>query len=280
MNEDLNILTKEDIKYQAPVVLASSPTADVSDQYTFVDTEQVIDDMGELGWFPTQVSQRASRKKSTRFSPHLVRFSNPDLKITRGEGEDESVSYPQILLNNRHDGLGSFRIQAGIYRLVCSNGLVIATAKFGELKIAHRGYSFNEIREVVRQRVEALPEQIQVMNTMKGKFLSRTEMEELARQAIVLRSNVQPGTEEAQKLLKNVDKVSLNELLSPVRPEDKGNNLWNTYQIAQERLTKGLFHMPMGPKAKVRKVREINSFEKDLDFNRKLFTTAKSFLEV
>ena len=280
MTSELNILTKEDIARQAPIVLASSPTAEVSSQYTFASTETVIDDLAELGWFPTQVGQRASRKKETRFSPHLVRFSNPDLKITKGDAGSENVSYPQILLKNRHDGLGKFEFSMGIFRLVCSNGLVIATAKFGEVKIAHRGYSFQEIRDMVRQRTEALPEQILVMNSMQDRMLSRSEQEALAQQAIVLRSNTQAGTEEALELIKRVDKVSLNELLTPVRKEDSGTDLWNTYQVVQERISKGLFSMPMGAKAKVRRVREISSFEKDLDFNKELFTTAKSFLEV
>ena len=279
MTQELNILTKEDIATQAPVILATEPTAKVSSQYTFANTETVIDDLAELGWLPTQVGQRASRRKSTRFSPHMVRFSNPDLKITKGDAGSENVSYPQIILNNRHDGLGSFRLQAGIFRLVCSNGLVIATAKFGEVKIAHRGYSFEEMRGIVQQRVEALPEQIQVMNDMQSKMLSRSEQEALAQQAIILRSNVQAGTEEAQELIKRVDKVSLNELLTPVRTEDSSTDLWNTYQVVQERISKGLFSMPLGAKAKVRRVREINSFEKDLKFNKELFTTAKSFLE-
>lgn len=280
MTTELTILTKEDIASQAPVVLASEPSAKVSEHYTFASTETVIDDLSELGWFPNQVSQRKSRKESTRFSPHMVKLFNPDLKITQGDAGSENVSYPQIILKNRHDGLGKFEFMSGIYRLVCSNGMVIATAKFGEVKIAHRGYSFDEMRDIVRARTEAIQEQIGVMNDMQGRMLSRTEQEELARQAIIIRSNTQAGSSEALELINRVDKVTLHELLSPVRNEDKGKDLWNTYQVVQEKISKGMFSMPMGAKAKVRRVREINSFEKDLDFNKELFTTAKSFLEV
>lgn len=275
---EMKALTKEEIARQAPIVLATAPTAEVSDQYTFASTETIIDDLSTLGWLPSEVSQRKSRSKNTNFSPHMVKFSSPDLKISKNDGGIENVSYPQIILKNRHDGLGKIELTAGLFRLVCSNGMIIATAKFGEVKIAHRGYSFDEMREVINKRVEAIPEQIQVMNDMQSLTLNRTEQEELARQAIIIRSNVQAGTEEAQELLKRVDKVTLNELLNPVRKDDEGSNLWNTYQVVQERITKGLFHMPMGPKAKVRQVREISSFEKDLSFNKELFTVASSFL--
>ncbi len=275
---EMKALTKEEIARQAPIVLATAPTAEVSDQYTFASTETIIDDLSTLGWLPSEVSQRKSRSKDTSFSPHMVKFFNPDLRISKNDGGIENVSYPQVIVKNRHDGLAKLTMMAGIFRLVCSNGMVIATAKFGEVKIAHRGYSFNEMREILNKRVEAIPEQIQVMNDMQSRVLDRTEQEELARQAIIIRSNVQAGTEEGLELLKRVDKVTLNELLTPVRKDDEGSNLWNTYQVVQEKISKGLFHMPMGPKAKVRQVREIKSFEKDLEFNKELFTVASSFL--
>ena len=34
--------------------------------------------------------------------------------------------YPQILLTNSHDGKNAFTFTAGLFRLICENGLVIA----------------------------------------------------------------------------------------------------------------------------------------------------------
>ena len=47
--------------------------------------------------------------------------------------------FPQILLTNSHDGKNSFQFQAGLYRLICSNGLVIADTQFEAVKIRHMG---------------------------------------------------------------------------------------------------------------------------------------------
>ena len=273
MNTDLNFLTKDDIAVQAPVVLSTSPTNDVSDRYTYASTETVIDDLGSLGWYPTQVSQRKARKNSTRFSPHMVKFANPDLRINDGEGD---VSFPQIVLQNSYDGLSSMRFTAGIFRLVCSNGLIIDTAKFGELKIAHKGYSFDEMRDMVRGRTEAIPEQIDVMNDMRGRMLTREEQEYLALEAMAIRSDVTPENKELFK--GKIDKVTLNDILTPERSEDRGQNLWNTYQVVQEKMIKGGFHTQLGVDAKVRKVREIKSFEKDLSLNKQLFEVAKELI--
>lgn len=273
MNTDLTFLTKEDIASKAPLVLAKEPTREVSDRYTFASTETVVDDLAELGWFVTDASQRKSRGKNTEFSPHMVKFGNPDLRINGSEGD---ISFPQIVLRNNHDGRGSLKFMAGLFRLVCSNGLIIASAKFGELSIKHKGYSFDEMRKLVTERTEAIPEQIDIMNDMKARMLTRQEQEYLALEALSIRANVPP--ENLDDFKGKIDKLTLEDILTPERSADRGTDLWNTYQVTQEKMIRGGFHMQMGINAKVRKVKEIKSFEKDLELNKKLFTVAKEML--
>lgn len=273
MNTDLTFLTKEEIKRDAPVILYDRPTKDLSSRYTFASTETVIDDMAELGWFPTQVYQRKAKQNFSKYSPHMVKFGNPDLRISDGEGD---LSFPQIVLQNSYDGRSSLKFTAGIFRLVCSNGLIIATAKFGELSIKHKGYSFAEMRKLVSDRTESIPEQIAVMNDMKGKMLSQVEREHLAMQAILIRSNVAP--EDLNEFKGKIDKITLKDILTPERDQDRGNDLWNTYQVTQEKMMKGNFHTQLGLDAKIRKVKPIRSFEKDVEYNKQLFHEAQLLL--
>ena len=164
-------LTKEQIKNSAPLIFAEQPTnPDVSNKYLFVNTETIIDDLEKLGWLPVQAAQRKSRKsEGTIFSKHMVAFQNPEIKITSQDGDD---AYPRILLTNSHDGMQAFKFSVGIFRLVCSNGLVVADEQFSDFKIKHKGYTFGELRKVVKQAVEDLPNRVQVMNDMKNRILS------------------------------------------------------------------------------------------------------------
>lgn len=273
MNTDLTFVTKEQIAQTAPVILYSNPTRSVSDRYTFASTETVIDDLAELGWLPTQVHQRRAKKEFSKYSPHMVKFSNPDLRINDGEGD---YSFPQIVLQNSYDARSAMRFTAGIFRLVCSNGLIIATAKFGELKISHKGYSFDEMRKLVTERTQSIPEQIEVMNNMKSRMLSQSEREHLAMQAILIRSNVTP--EDLTEFSGKIDKLTLADILTPERDQDRGNDLWNTYQVTQEKMMKGGFHVQLGMNAKVRKVKAIKSFERDVDYNKQLFEVARQLI--
>lgn len=263
-------LTKDEMRAKAPIIFASEPTRKVSGQYVFANTETVLDDMATLGWNPVQVAQRTPRKDSvTTFSPHMVKFVNPDIKISGKNGDD---SFPQIILQNRHDGLGAFRFMAGIYRLVCSNGLVIATAEFASVAIAHKGYSFDELRDTVRKRVEVLPEQVEIMNQMQDVNMSKAEQRKLALDSLLIRSGINPTSDDASKF--EYDGATIEEILQPRRKEDEGNDLWRTFNRVQESMVKG------GVKVGRRVSKSIASFEKDLDLNQKLFTRAMEYIPV
>ena len=253
-------LTKDQIRNSSPLVFADAPTnPDVSKRYLFVNTETIIDDLEKLGWLPVQAAQRKSRKEgSTIFSKHMVAFQNPNIKITSEDGDD---AYPRILLTNSHDGMQAFKFSVGIFRLVCSNGLVVADEKFSEFKIKHKGYSFAELRNVVKQAVKDLPNRVQVMNDMKNRILTEDEKRKMALDAMLIRA----GVKELQ-----YDEETLTDILEPKRKADKGNDLWRVFNVIQEKITQGDFHAALTG-AKVRKVRKIKSFEKDLKVNKELF---------
>ena len=267
-------LTKDQIREQAPLVFADAPTnPDVSKKYLFVNTEKIIDDLDKLGWKPVEVAQRKSIKaEGTIFSKHMVAFQNPDIKITSGDGDD---AYPRILLTNSHDGMQAFKFSVGIFRLVCSNGLVVADEQFSEFKIKHKGYTFGELRKVVKQAVNDLPNRVQVMNDMKNRVLTQDEKNKLALDSMLIRAGIKLGSEQAESF--KYDDETIEDILDPKRDADRGDDLWRVFNVIQEKITQGDFHAALRG-AKVRKVRKIKSFEKDLKVNKELFKLATALV--
>ena len=259
-------LTKDQIRNSSPLVFADAPTnPDVSKKYLFVNTETIIDDLEKLGWLPVQAAQRKGRGKSTIFSKHMVAFQNPNIKISSSDGDD---AFPRILLTNSHDGMQAFKFSVGIFRLVCSNGLVVATEKFSDFNIKHKGYTFAELRNVVKQAVEDLPNKVQVMNDMKNRILTEDEKRKMALDAMLIRA----GVKELQ-----YDEETITDILDPKRDADKGDDLWRVFNVIQEKITQGDFHAALTG-AKVRKVRKIKSFEKDMKVNKELFKLATALV--
>ena len=263
-------LSKEQIKALAPVVFATEPTnKNVSEKYLHVNTETVIDDLAKLGWFPVTAMQRRTKPRKdgtpTIRSKHMISFQNPELIIKGKNGDD---AFPRIIVTNSHDGLSSFQFRVGIYRLVCSNGLVVADEEFSAFSIKHKGYTFEELQGVVAQAVADLPNKIQVLNKMQARRLTPEEQRQLAIDAMALRSS-NPDAK--------YDEATIEEVLAATRKEDEGDSLWLVFNRVQESIINGGYSAALRG-AKVRKVKKIKSFERDLQVNQDLFKLATSLL--
>ena len=267
-------LTEDEIRQRCPLVFATSPTNDkVSEKYIVANTYTVIQDMEKLGWKVVRAAQRrATKKSSKRFSYHMVALQNPDIKITKQvDGGEEIVEcFPQIILTNSHDGLSCFQFRVGLYRCICSNGLVISDAELSEFKIRHIYYSFENLRAVVGRILEALPSKVERMSQMSNVLLSEDQKLDFAKKALSIRKGVKE--EELQ-----ADEETYKDLLTPVRKEDEGDSLWNVYNVLQEKVIKGGYTTAEEGK-KARKVRKVTSFIKELDLSRRIDEVAQSYL--
>tara|TARA_B110000037_G_C17120698_1_gene505722 strand:- start:4221 stop:4757 length:537 start_codon:yes stop_codon:yes gene_type:complete len=178
-------------------------------------------------------------------------------------------------MTNSHDGLQSFQFSVGIFRLVCSNGLVVADEKFSDFKIKHKGYTFNELRDVVSLAVKDLPNKVEVLNSMRNRILTEEEKNKLAVDAMLVRAGIKIGSDKAKEF--EYDEETIVDILDPKRKEDEGDSLWKVFNVVQEKITQGEFHAALKG-AKVRKVRKIKSFEKDLSVNKELFKLATALI--
>ena len=257
-------LSKANIKSLAPSVFSDKPSEDVSSKYTHIPTERVIDDMELLGWKPIEAKEVKARKLSTRgFQKHLLVFRNDDVVIN---GKDGDTVFPQILLTNSHDGKNAFTFQAGLYRLVCENGLVIADTQFEDVKMRHMGYTFEDLQVLIKEMVEKLPLTVESMNQMKAKELEQEQILAFAKEAI--------NTRFTEKEVNRI-KIDWDAFIEPVRKEDEGNDLWSVFNVVQEKLIEGDFDYTIGGKA--RKARGIKNFKQDMKINKELFELALDY---
>ena len=114
-------LTKEQIKSKANSIFTDKGASHTSEKYLHIPTFKIIEDMELLGWKVSDVKEVKARKNAG-FQKHLVVFRNNEIVI---DGADGDVVFPQILLTNSSDGKNVFTFRAGLFRLVCENGLII-----------------------------------------------------------------------------------------------------------------------------------------------------------
>ena len=246
-------LNKTEIREKASSIFTKHGAPGTSEKYTHIPTERVIDDMALLGWGVVDVKQINARK-GEGFQKHLVIFRNNDIVI---EGEHGDTVYPQILLTNSHDGKAAFNFRVGIFRMVCSNGLVISDADFNNVSIRHINYTFETLQTKIQEVINKLPGLVQKINLFKSTQLNENQMREFATKAAQLRTK---------------QTVNIMDILNAERPQDQGNDLWVVFNRVQEKLLGGSY------RAGKRKARSVKNFQKDIELNEKLFQLAETYI--
>ena len=273
LSTEMKPMTMTEVREKCPYAFAVAPTnPSVSGKYVYANTETVINDMVKLGWYPVEAKQCRQKKNSKGIrSFHILAFQNDDVKVLNPNGGTEA--YVRIILQNSHDGFNSFKFMMGVYRCVCSNGLVVSDAEFATFSIRHINYSFEELRGIVAQVIDNVPNVIKKMNVMNHTTLTEEQKRELAIETYKIRKGV---AEEDQV---KVDAATIADLLTPMRKEDEGNSLWNVFNILQEKMIKGGF-AATGKNGKARKQRPIKSIKKDAEYNQRLWAIAERFVPV
>ena len=112
-------LNDETLRTRAPSIFASGPMAGVSAKYTFVPTVEILAGLRDLNWVPVDVEEQRIRREARRgFQKHLVRLRLAAQMETLDEWNVE------LVVVNSHDAGCAYQLHAGIFRRICSNGLV------------------------------------------------------------------------------------------------------------------------------------------------------------
>ena len=282
-------LNDEEIKYLCPVatkkrmVTSEVRKLGLSKHYSFVPTMKVVNDLRALGYECVDAVQVKARKKSTNgYQKHMLTFEHPkyivdkvkEVKFSDGRTTkfvtEKATEYPQLLLTNSHDGGNAFALSAGIFRLVCANGLVIKTEDYGTARLIHKGYSFSAVRKLVNEFNVTIDEVLTKITAMKKVELTKEQQIEFAKKAALLRFTAKSYNED------NIaDVVDIDGLLNVERKEDKGNGLYEVFNRVQESLVKGKYLYASDGKVnaegtKTRKARPIKNFKQSIDVNKKL----------
>lgn len=255
-------LTLEQVKEKAKSVFAEKGSSDTSTKYSHIPTYKIIEDMSKLGWGVVDAKEVRARKNAG-YQKHLVVFRNNDIVI---DGADGDTVFPQILLTNSSDGKNAFTFRAGLFRLVCENGLVISTQDFADLKIRHFGYDFEELQKTITSMVEKLPLTVESMNKFKQTKLTDAQIEDFAKKALEARFS----EDEVKRIT-----IDFNEFTKATRDEDAGNDLWSVFNRIQEKVINGDFNY--GYSTKTRKARKIKNFNQDIVLNSKLYELATEY---
>lgn len=262
MSKTIKPLTNEELRSKAPALFTQEPHSDTSDSYYFIKTIDIIKEIKLNNWHPVSVSQSNVRDKNKEgFQSHVVKFQHFDDLLHPQENAVE------LLLFNSHDRSKSFSISAGIYRFVCSNGLVIADSVFETYKIKHLGQRDNDVKTAVENITDIKPKLMEKIRKLESITLSTLEKESFAKSSIPLRFE---------------DHLQINhkDLLIPHRDEDFKDDLYTVLNIIQENLLRGNISGINQDTNRKFTSKEIISISKDVNINQGLWDIAERIADI
>jgi len=262
-----NELSREQLMIETPSAYAEQAYTGTSDRYSFFPTDTVIEALRETGWAPVIAQeQRARNEDRFGFQKHLVRFHRRE-ELGRASLHDSRL---ELVMMNSHDGGCAFRIYAGVFRLVCSNGLVVADASYGSVSIRHTHRTVDQVIDASYTIAGDSDRIGSHIEAFRQRTLSDVERTDFAARALNLRYD-------------SLDKSPVRPeiILNPARREDAGNSLWQTFNTVQERMMRG--SAPDYRKARmegrrVARVRGLTGLDAQLNLNRDLWELAASYL--
>lgn len=180
----------------------------------YIPSIQPVEEFRKLGWQITGVRDWNTNGKPLENS---VQMMHPDFA--------DSESKLNLLINNSANGNWPMTMSLGLYRKVCSNGLV-AFRENATAVIQHKaGVDLQSYIDVLNSQAAEIHKDFA---RMKDVVLSTAQIEEFAKAAIVKRY---------QLSLEEEANIDVTPFLTIRREEDAGQDLWKVFNRLQENLS-------------------------------------------
>ncbi|MBS1994782.1 MAG: DUF945 domain-containing protein [Cyanobacteria bacterium SZAS LIN-2] len=252
-------LSVERLQHAVPAAFAERPSGEVSATYRFISTRELVGALLEAGFVATEARQARARGERAGYARHLIRFRPVREVVVL----DEAI--PEIIIVNSHDGTSAYQVRAGLYRPVCTNGLIAKLGDFGVIHVPHRG---NVVANVVEAATRILSQFEPVAVAVKGMALThlsdRAQLK-FAEEAVAIR-------------WRGETPVQPRRLLEARRPADVGDDLWRVYNTVQENLIRGGV-TSRAASGRLSRTRGIRAIREDVRINTQLWQAAVDRIE-
>jgi hypothetical protein len=276
-NASNDFLTSDQIRARAPAVYAHDYAEDLSTKYGNFNSANAIEVMSDYGYGVTQAAQVKGRsEKSNIYGQHLMAFAK------RHEINALSEQQPEIIFYNSHDGKSSMKLFAGIYRFVCSNG-IIAGEGFDQRMIHYKSNldSFENLLTYTAAKLESVTDFTARLQRITP---DQEIINQFTKQALSTRYDYLGNTPVGSLITNMFDTRAVRQALAVTRREDMADDAWTIFNRVQESVLRGGFDV-LGPRKRYgkkfigyKKTKAISSVKENVTINRKLWDIAQETL--
>lgn len=259
-------LTNEQIARIAPAVFAEQKHDSRSERYQFISSADMLDIMRSEGFMPVRVMQNRTRVEDRKgFAKHAIVLRH---EATTLAVRERNELIPELLLVNSHDGGSAFQLHAACFRLICTNGLIVADSTFHRQSVPHRRGVELALVESAQHVARELPQLVEQMLEWRALGLSEREQLAFSRAALTLRWDENEHVP-----------VTPAQLNTPKRFADRQPDLYHTMNRVQENVVQGGIRGRTADN-KPRRTSAVNSVDANMRFNKALNQLTAEFAEM
>ena len=264
------MMNLQELEVACPAAFSTTAAPHVSDRYTHVRTADIVERMMDEGFTIRSASQQKTQKRTAgkeAFQKHRISMQMPtDNGTTRALGQ----IFPTVDLINSGDWSSTFTMAVGLFRLVCTNGMVAPFGAANEsIKVRHDKVD-EDTFSAIQQAMDKAPALFQFAEDAQAFQMSDIEIERFARDAARIRFGIDSTDP--------VDVSMTRGLLAPRRGMDANADLWSVFNRVQENGTRGGFKVP-DVNGRLRSVRERRNIVADVTWNQELWSLTQSVLQ-
>ena len=221
-------LSQDEMRRAAPSIFAARPHASRSERFRVIPTIEVLRGLEKEGFFAVGARQSASRDATkTDYTKHMIRLRRLDNAQKYRVGD----AVCEIILRNANDGTSAYELMAGLFRIRCLNSLVARIATVDSIKVRHSG---DALEKVVDGTYRVLTQVEAVLAAPQD--WSRIALDDDARAALAASAHALRFSDADGKAK---TPIKPEQLLTPRRADDRGDDLWTTLNVVQENVIRG-----------------------------------------
>lgn len=239
-------------------VFSETSSPKMSEKYVHIQTSNILEQFSDYGW-EVASSNSPRHSKAPEFARHTVRMRHKEFALA---GIDSVI--PELVILNAHNGTWALRILLGMFRMVCSNGMVAGKLWEG---VTLRHYQMKDLEA----KISSVTGQ---MNELSGRIMGCVQ--DWSQVEMPLDEQLDFATKAAHIRWAERPPVEPSLLLEARREPDKGSNLWKVFNRVQENLTQGGYS-GMNSRGSNIKVKAIKNVKRDFKYNADLFDLASTY---
>jgi len=266
-------MTEDELRKAAPSIFATTAHESRSERFQPIPTIEVLRGLMAEGFVPVGAKQSRTRDVGKAdFTKHLIRLRRMD----DGKVYNVGDTVCEILLKNANDGTSAYDLMAGLFRVRCLNSLVAQTSTIDSVKVRHSGDVGGKVIEGTYRVLNEAEKTLAAPADWGTLKLNKDEREIFAESAHLIRFGDAEGETETP--------IKPEQLLIPRRYDDRSDDLWTTFNVAQENIIRGglrgVARDENGRRIRRVSTRAVNGIDQDIKLNKALWMLAERMAEL